>query len=450
MPRYSKVIWSEGMFLTPHHIQQWDIYQERGIDFRMNSILPYGWGLRELDIDRDGLGNGNFILLRCRGILRGGCIIDYDIDNVNIQRKIDEHFQPNMDFLDVYLAVPVERQGAANCALNEAKVTNETRYIQDSVSVMDYNTGQNEKEIAIARKNVKLLFQDEVSDDYDLLKIARLVRNSTGGFGLHNDFIPSCLSISCSPRMMGIVRGLLELLTAKSNELSAQCRQRTSDVYEFGPTDVSNLWLLQTVNSYIPLLSHFYRSQVAHPEHLFRMLAQFFGELSTMAVKIRPGDIPEYRHDDLMFSFNVLDAMIRDLLALASAPSAKYRVIPLQKVSEFNFQGRIDDANLFMLKFFMGVKADVSQEKMIDEIPKKAKIGSIETIDLLTHSALPGVTLYYSALPPASIPRKSGYIYFALDNRGPYWDSIRKSSSIAVFMPPDFTRAEIEMMAVED
>ena len=212
------------------------------------------------------------------------------------------------------------------------------------------------------------------------------------------------------------------------------------------------LWIIQTLNSFIPMLSHFYRSQTDHPEEVFRVLSQLTGELSTLAVNIRATDVPEYRHDDLMYTFNGLDTLIRALLTLVSAPPSKIKLIPLQRVSETSFQGRIDDSSLFMpqYKFFMGVKADVSQEKIIDEIPKKSKIGSIETIELLTHSALPGVSLYYSALPPSSIPRKSGYVYFSLDNRGPYWDSIRKSSSIAVFVPPDFPRAEIEMMAVEE
>jgi len=453
MAKYNKVIWNEGMFLTPHHLQQWDTYQSGTLNTRFRSLIPYDWGLSELSIDRDGLANGSFTLLTCRGIIKGGCIIDIpDSEEPPSPRKIDEHFQPNMDSLDVYIAVPMERYNAANCLLSGKKATRETRYVEDSKAVPDYNTGENERQILVARKNIKLLFQDELSDDYEILKLARLVRTSTGSIGLQNEYVPPCLNVSCSPRLVGVIRGLFEIILAKSNELSAQCRQRTSDVYEFGPTDVFVLWLIQTLNSFTPMLNHFYRSQVDHPEEVFRVLAQLTGELSTLAVNIRASDVPEYRHDDLMYTFNALDTLIRTLLTLVSAPPSKIRMIPLQRVNETSFQGRIDDSSLFMpqYKFFMGVKADVSQEKVIDEIPKKAKIGSIETIELLTHSALPGVSLFYSALPPSSIPRKSGYVYFALDNRGTYWDSIRKSSSIAVYVPPDFPRAEIEMMAVEE
>lgn len=453
MPKYNKVIWSEGMFLTPHHIQQSDIYHENMLNFKLRSLFPYDWGLREIEIDQNSLTNGNFTLLKCKAILRGGCTIDTpDLDDLPLPRRIDEHFQPTMDSLDVYLAIPIERHSSANCQLIGTKAVHETRYVQNSVSVLDYNTGQNEKEIAVAKKNVKLLFQDEISDDYEVLKISKLVRTSIGSIAIHSEYIPPCLSISCSPRLINIIRGLFEILSAKSNELSAQCRQRTSEIYEFGPTDVFTLWLLQTINSYIPIIGHFYRTQNAHPEDVYKVVAQLAGELSTLAVKIRATDIPEYRHDDLMYTFNGLDLMIRNLIMLVSAPPTKYRLIPLRKIDESNFQGRIDDSTLFMpqYKFFIGVKANISQERIIDEIPRKAKIGSIDTIELLTRSALPGVTLYYSALPPASIPRKSGYVYFALDNRGTYWESIRRTSSVAIFVPPEFEEAEIDMMAVEE
>lgn len=439
------------MLLTPHHLQQWDIYHEHIVNARLSSLHHYGWGLKEIEIDNEGIVNGNFTLLKCRGIFKSGFVIDIpNLDKPPLQKRFD--LSPSMDYMDVFIAVPVERANSANCLLNGMVTSHETRYIQENITVPDYNTGQNEREIAVAKKNLKILLQNELSDEYDVLRLARISRTSVGTVGLNPEFIPTCLSISCSHRLISLIRGILEILTSKSSELSSMCRQRTSDVYDFGPTDNFNLWLLQTINSFIPILLHFYRSQTAHPEAVYYALVQLVGQLSTVAVRIRPEDVPEYRHDDLTYTFTALDMMIRNLITMVSAPSVKYRMVPLQKVSDTNFMGRIDDATLFLpqIKFFLGIKADVSQEKIIDELPRKAKVGSVETIELLTRSALPGITLFYSALPPASIPRKSGYLYFALDNRGPYWDNIRKSSSIAVFIPMEFLRAEVELIAVEE
>jgi type VI secretion system protein ImpJ len=191
MAKYNKIVWSEGMFLTPHHFQQWDTHQSGTLNARLRSLIPYDWGVSELTIDREGLANGNFTLLACRGIFRDGCSVNIpDLDEVPSPRKADEHFLPNMDALETYIAIPLERLNAANCLLSGKKATRETRYIEDSTNILDYNTGENERLVSAARKNIKILFQDELTDEYEVLKIARLIRTPTGAIGIQNEYIP--------------------------------------------------------------------------------------------------------------------------------------------------------------------------------------------------------------------------------------------------------------------
>ena len=58
MPVFSKILWSEGMFLSPHHFQQWEEYQEQILQYRLKSLVSFSWGLTELEINREGLANG--------------------------------------------------------------------------------------------------------------------------------------------------------------------------------------------------------------------------------------------------------------------------------------------------------------------------------------------------------------------------------------------------------
>ena len=44
MSWYSKVFWSEGLFLRPHHLQQNDRYLEHLIEKRVRHATPYPWG----------------------------------------------------------------------------------------------------------------------------------------------------------------------------------------------------------------------------------------------------------------------------------------------------------------------------------------------------------------------------------------------------------------------
>ncbi|HYS83770.1 MAG TPA: type VI secretion system baseplate subunit TssK, partial [Bradyrhizobium sp.] len=53
MSWYTKVAWSEGLFLRPHHLQQNDRYHEHLLESRVRTSTPYPWGFSELEIDRD-------------------------------------------------------------------------------------------------------------------------------------------------------------------------------------------------------------------------------------------------------------------------------------------------------------------------------------------------------------------------------------------------------------
>ena len=53
MSWYSKVFWSEGLFLRPHHLQQNDRYVEHLIEKRSRHVTPYPWGFEQLEIDQD-------------------------------------------------------------------------------------------------------------------------------------------------------------------------------------------------------------------------------------------------------------------------------------------------------------------------------------------------------------------------------------------------------------
>src|SRR6201990_164868 len=72
MSWYTKVAWSEGLFLRPHHLQQGDRYLEHLLESRTSQITPYPWGFSEVEIDRDLAQQSKFGLRRAAGILPDG------------------------------------------------------------------------------------------------------------------------------------------------------------------------------------------------------------------------------------------------------------------------------------------------------------------------------------------------------------------------------------------
>jgi type VI secretion system protein ImpJ len=89
------------------------------------------------------------------------------------------------------------------------------------------------------------------------------------------------------------------------------------------------------------------------------------------------------------------------------------------------------------------------EAKLIEGVPRVVKIASRDAIDQVIGAALPGVVLTYSNPPPAPIPSRVGFKYFQLDSIGPYWNGIRGSKVLAVYVPDEIPDEQLEMYAVK-
>ena len=68
----AKVVWTQGMFLLPHHFQQETRYLEALVDGRVRALGVHGWGFGELVLDESLLAQGQLGLVRAAGVLPDG------------------------------------------------------------------------------------------------------------------------------------------------------------------------------------------------------------------------------------------------------------------------------------------------------------------------------------------------------------------------------------------
>jgi type VI secretion system protein ImpJ len=456
MRNNSKILWSEGMFLSPHHFQQWEEYQEQALDFRLKSIVSFNWGLTGLEINSEGLPNGNFSIINSSGLFPDGTVFSApDRDAPVLSRVFKEFLSPSTQTLDVFLAIPKRNPESKNVSDDSPDTSRSTRYRKDSLKVVDQNTGENEIEVQIARNNLHLLFSGEDLSGYEYLQIARLKQEGDGAIVLDDAFIPPCLHIACSSVLMGIVRRLSEMLNAKSASLSEERSQRTAGIVEFSSNDLVNFWLLHTVNSFIPTLNHNYRIPRIHPEALYVSLARLAGALTTFSPDLQPGDIPVYDHGNLARSFLGLEDIIQELLKAVVPVGAMQ--IPIEKESDSKFSARIvSDQLLSDSQIFLAAKADLPESQLIEELPKQSKISSTDQVNSLLGLALPGVLLRHRPAPPAPLRVKLGYQYFRFEvHEDPesrkHWDAICKSRTLAIRLPGQrFPGLKIELWSIKE
>lgn len=77
MSWYSKVVWSEGLFLRPQHFQQQDRHAEWYVEARSRAAGGLFWGFTHLEIDEAALGTGKVALAAARGVLPDGTPFDF-------------------------------------------------------------------------------------------------------------------------------------------------------------------------------------------------------------------------------------------------------------------------------------------------------------------------------------------------------------------------------------
>jgi type VI secretion system protein ImpJ len=449
MSKYRKIVWNEGMLLTPHHFQQWDNYHEELLNSRIQSVMQFEYGVLDLRVNNEAIANGNFQITNCRAVMPDGLMINVpDAEAVPDLRPVGNHFPVEAEKLGVHLAIPAKKMGEANFQANGANANGNIRFLQEGAMVKDETTGSNEQPLAYAKSNLRIIFDDELRDGYTSIKIAELERTPTGQLKLSDNYIPPVLKASASEWLVNMLRQIVEILITKSGSLGEQRRQSNASLADFTTSEVAVFWLLNTINASIPTMAHYFRSSMLHPEKLYLEMAELVGKLMTFSLEYHPKDIVKYDHDDLYFTFSSLSAQLRELLETV-IPS-RCVPIPLEKTRDTLYVGRIEDERLLKeAGFYLAVRAQMPEAKLIEGVPRVVKIASRDVIDSVIGSALPGVVLTHSNPPPAPIPSRVGFKYFQLDSIGPYWNGITGSKVISVYVPSEIPDERIELYAVK-
>ncbi len=446
MKQLQPILWTKGTFLTPQHLQLQDRFLEDSLNFKLQALKFCGWGFSELVIDQELLAQGQFGLSRASGIFPDGLTFDIpDSDEAPSSKALTELFDPEMKSLDIHLAVPDYRQKGVNVSPIGSR--HSSRYQAEVRTVRDENTGTGEKSIQVAKKNLFFWGENESREGFSTLRVANVERSETGAFRVTSRTVPPLLEIGASESLRGIVSGLLEILSAKSTQLSGGRRQKNQSLADFTASDIANFWLLYTVNSFIPVLSHSFRGQRGHPEEIFGAMITLAGALTTFSTSIRPRDLPLYDHGSLGAVFADLDEKLRILLE--TVVPANVVCLPLRQVSNFVYASTIDhDKYLQNTRMYLAIRAETAEDALIKRAPQLVKICSATHIEHLIGKALPGIALTYLPSPPSVIPVKLKYQYFSLNQSGPAWETVARSRNIAAYVPGDFPNPEMELLIV--
>jgi type VI secretion system protein ImpJ len=444
MKQLQPVLWTKGTFLTPQHMQLQDRFLEDSLNFRLQALKFCGWGFSEVVLDQGLLEQGQLAVTSASGIFPDGLIFEIPgPDQPPPSKALAEFFDPGVRDLDIYLTVPDYKLKGLNVA-GLGRVAG-SRYLAEITNVRDENTGTGERPIQIARKNLRLLAGNETREGSSALRIANVERTEAGAFRLNTRFVPPLLEVRASDYLRGLVNGILEILSAKSTQLAGGRRQKNQSLADFTASDIANFWLLYTVNSNIPVLSHLLQGQRCHPEELFSALTALGASLTTFSTTVRPRDLPLYDHLNLSKVFTDLEEKLRMLLETVVPNNVVS--LPLKQVKNTIYAAAVDqDKYLANTRMYLAFSADTSEEAIIRKVPQLVKTCSASQIEQLINMALPGITLTHVSVPPSAIPVKMKYQYFSLNQSGAAWETVTRARNFAAHVPGELINPQMELI----
>ncbi len=441
----SKVVWSEGMYLGPHHFQAQNSYFENLIQFASTALWFEPYGFIGYQLDPEALSNGTVTLVHARGIFSDGLPFHMpEFDALPEPVRIADVFSPISDSLRISLAVPAIPSNGSISVAAPGAANHHVRYTAIEQALHDENTGQDERKVRLGRKNIRFMLESESNDGQVSLPLARVVRDGAGHYIYDPLFVPPCLRIDASERIMSIAKRLVDILQEKSSSLSQADWGSGGNAAGYSARQVLTFWYLHSINSALAALRHLYFTKRGHPEELFVELSRLAGALCTFKLESHPSTLPAYDHQNLDKCFEELDRHIRDHLE-ALLPTNCVS-IPLKSLGNNFYGGKVVDQRcLDRARWILGVRANLGEVELISQAPQVVKVCSVQFIAKLVERALPGLTLTHLPVPPAAVAKGPDCQYFTLSRSGPCWENIVQNRTVGVYIPDQLPKPEIDL-----
>ncbi len=432
------VHWHEGMFLRPHHFQAAQQHWHYWANLNEKWDQHYNWGLRQVEIDPEALGNYRFVVRSVKARLRDGTLVAAPEEGALPEVDLKPAFEREAS-VDVFLAVPTRSARKANVAGNG----NESgRYLLAEEPVEDENTGTNPQPIQMRQLNWRVLLSTQDHAGFEVLRIARLQKTSSGEAvpELDETYIPPVVACDAwKPLYAGILQELYDRFGKRIELLATQVVSRRISFDSQGQGDPAILAQLSALNEGYALLSGLAFAQGVHPFVAYLELCRLVGRLAIHGASRRtPDDLPRYDHDDLGGCFYRLRRLIDDLLRGIVEPEYKERSFV---GAGLRMQVSLEPAWLESIwQMYVGVlgppgfTAEECNRLLTRSNALDMKIGSSDRVEQIFVRGEAGLRFTLSPRPPRALPLRPGLTYFQVsrESQPKEWENVQRELTLAI------------------
>ncbi len=311
------VHWHEGLFLQPHHLQVMQRHlmeqfgQERSIGW------PFPCGLVEERLSTDHLENHRLKYDRLWAVMPSGQVVNVPDQAELPPKSIKQAFEASPTGLTVYLGVPLYEDHRANVVEAGAGAQAHRTWRVQELQVADENTGTNPQPVPVRQVNAQLLLEGEDLAGFETLPLARIVRGTGEAVGLPRrdpHFIPPCLRVSGSRRLVELVQELASQVAASRQQLAGELGRAGLNLQTLRGPQVEQVLRLQTLSRYAGRLLSLAAVPAVAPFDVYLELRSLLGELAALRPDVQADEVAPYNHQQPAIAFGELNNAIRGLL----------------------------------------------------------------------------------------------------------------------------------------
>ena len=282
-----EVLWREGMFLCPQHMQSF----ARFVGSRIRAAESIGsagsWGVVHADIDAETLQRDVFSLRAAEVVFPDGQHAVFPVNARVAQREFGALLSDAT--LDVHLGIPARRHGVPELGEESAE---RARYHGEIVESFDENLKVEPREIEVRILHGRLFFGEEDRSGFECVPLARLAREGrpVATSVLCRDFIPPCLEVRGAPVLMRRLREIADAVRSQARDLAARIPDTTGLSSVEKGADLAGFVKLQAVNQCVVTLEQLAGLGGIHPFHAYQLLVQAVGSrYGVLAVALATG-----------------------------------------------------------------------------------------------------------------------------------------------------------------
>ncbi|MDK6764672.1 type VI secretion system baseplate subunit TssK, partial [Klebsiella aerogenes] len=206
MNKAEKVVWTEGMFLRPHHFQRAESYLQTQIREWGGLQRSWLWGFLEIELDDAMLRQGCIALSYASGLLPDGTFFQFRDAR---QGPAPLQIPDNVTGEKVVLALPVRRGGREEVIFSEEKdsLARFTAFEQDVEDDNALSVG--DATVQFARPRLTLMLEKDLTAEWTAIGVAFIAeKRNDNAVKLDNGYIPPMLNGINHPLIYAMINDL--------------------------------------------------------------------------------------------------------------------------------------------------------------------------------------------------------------------------------------------------